>query len=241
VFDLGRPTTLGLASRRRRRTVTKGINMIEKYQVVSGDTVWNLARRFYGDASLYRVISVHNQLADPDHVPVGQELEIPYVTFRHRVAAGDTTASIAAHYYVEAGMTTVIDVANHVGQRNLTVGEWLLIPDLGNVYHHTVVGGETLLVLAERWYGEAGLWPIIAIPNHLGDQDPPVGRVLIQPQLNRRRTIVAGDTLWNLSRSHYGDHGVAEQVALVAAANHIANPDQIAVGQVVYFPSLWRP
>ena len=35
-----------------------------------------------------------------------------------------------------------------------------------------IVAGETLEVLAERWYGESGLWPIISIANHLPDGDP---------------------------------------------------------------------
>lgn len=55
---------------------------------------------------------------------------------------------------------------------NLIVGEWLLIPDLANPGHHTVVAGETLEVLAERWYGDKHLWTIIAIANHIGGPDP---------------------------------------------------------------------
>ncbi len=213
--------------------------MIEKYQVVSGDTLWALADRFYGDGSLYRVISVQNQITDPDNILVGQQLEIPYVTYRHRVVAGDTTGSLAQQYYQDLSMKTVIEVANHAGQHDLVVGELLLIPDLANVYHHTVVAGETLEVLAERWYGEAGQWPVIAVPNHL-DADPLLGYVLTQPQMNRRHTIVAGDTLWDLASANYSDD-VVNKVALVAAANHIDDPDQISVGQVIYFPSLWRP
>jgi nucleoid-associated protein YgaU len=215
--------------------------MIEEHQVVSGDTVWALAQHYYGDPHLFRVITVHNKIADPDRILIGQELEIPDVTYRHQVVAGDTAAGIAGYYYTEAGMTAVIEVANHVGQRDLVIGEWLLIPDIANVYHHTVVAGETLPVLAERWYGEAGLWPVISAPNHLDDQEPPLGHVLIQPQLNLRHTVVAGDTLWDLARYQYGDHQIDERAALVAAANRIGDPDQIAIGQVIYFPSLWRP
>jgi hypothetical protein len=82
-------------------------------------------------------------------------------------------------------MSEVYEIPNGAAQRDLIVGEWLLIPDLTNVGHHTVVAGETLEVLAERWYGESGLWPIISIANHLADGDPAPGTVLIQPRLNR--------------------------------------------------------
>lgn len=212
--------------------------MILKHQVAGGDTLSTLSQTFYGDAGLYPVIAVHNKLADPDHILVGQELEIPYVTFRHRVRAGDDTASLAQQFYGDVTMKTIIEVANHAGQRDLVPGELLLIPDLENVGHHTVVAGEDPPILAERWYGEAELWPIITVANHLGDVDPPVGHVLIQPRLNRRHQVTAGDTLWQLTTDHYGDHDVDARVALVAAANRIEDPDHIEDGQVIFFPAL---
>jgi nucleoid-associated protein YgaU len=214
--------------------------MSAKYQVKAGDTLWKLAVRFYGDGRLYRVIAVINHLANPDHIVVGQELEIPYVTFRHQVVAGDTTRKLAQRYYNDILMAGVIEVANHAGQRDLVVGEWLLIPDLASVGHHTVVAGETWEVLAQRWYGEFGLWPIIAIANHMINEDPQPDQVLIQPRLNRRHQVVAGDTLWQLVNRNYGDGGedrTLTLVKMVAAANLIDNPDHIRVGQLIFFPS----
>jgi nucleoid-associated protein YgaU len=95
--------------------------------------------------------------------------------------------------------------------------------------------------LADRWYGDEHLWTIIAIANHIVDDEPHAGQVLIQPRLNRRRTVVGGDTLWKLITDNYGDYGddrTQTLVALVAAANDIADPDHIEVGQILYFPSL---
>jgi nucleoid-associated protein YgaU len=211
-----------------------------KYQIQSGDTLWRVAEWFYGDPRLHRVIIEVNYLSNPDHLVVGQELEIPYVTFRHQVKPGDTTRKVAQLFYGDAHLAGIVEVANHAGQRDLEVGEWLLIPDLANVGHHTVVAGETWEVLAERWYGEFGLWPVIALANHMGDADPQPGHVLIQPRLNRRRTVIAGDTLWELANDHYGDVGVDRTLTLVkmvAAANLIDDADHITVGQVLFFPS----
>ena len=196
---------------------------MSRHEVKSGDTLWKLAERFYGDGRLHPVIAVINDLSNPDHIVVGQELEIPYVTYRYDVA-----------------MSAVYEIPNGAAQRDLIVGEWLLVPDLANPGHHTVVAGETLKVLAERWYGDKHLDPIIAIANHLGDPEPDPGTVLIQPRLNRRHDVVAGDTLWNLVEGDYGDYGddrTLTLVKMVAAANFISDPDVIRVGQRFYFPS----
>jgi len=45
--------------------------------VVRGDTLGGLARRFYGDASLYPLIVAANRIADPDRLSIAQELIIP--------------------------------------------------------------------------------------------------------------------------------------------------------------------
>ena len=211
-----------------------------KYQVQSGDTLSALARRFYGDERRYRAIAAANDLVNPDHIVTGQQLLIPYVTFRHQVRAGDTKASLAQHFYGDPTLSEIFEIPNGAAQRDLVVGEWLLIPDLAGAHGHTVVAGETLPVLADRWYGAAGLWPIIARANQLPDGDPAVGTVLLQPRLNRRHDVVTGESLWQLAEFEYGDGGdprTLQMVRIVAGANLIDDPDAIDVGQRLFFPA----
>jgi len=47
------------------------------YTVVSGDTLWAIAERFYGDGSKYPKIASANGIANPDLIMVGQQLTIP--------------------------------------------------------------------------------------------------------------------------------------------------------------------
>jgi nucleoid-associated protein YgaU len=49
------------------------------YQVVAGDTLSKIAKRFYGDAAKYMKIFEANkdQLKDPNTIGVGQKLRIP--------------------------------------------------------------------------------------------------------------------------------------------------------------------
>lgn len=49
------------------------------YEVKKGDTLWKIARQFYGDGNLYPGIFKANtdQLKDPDRIRVGQKLRIP--------------------------------------------------------------------------------------------------------------------------------------------------------------------
>src|SRR5512143_2337107 len=49
------------------------------YEVVSGDNLTKIAKKFYGDGNKYKQIFEANkdQLADPDKIKVGQKLKIP--------------------------------------------------------------------------------------------------------------------------------------------------------------------
>lgn len=49
----------------------------------------------------------------------------------------------------------------------------------------------------------------------------------------RTHTVVAGDTLFNIAKQYLGDGNRYQELA---AANGIANPDHIEVGQVITIP-----
>jgi hypothetical protein len=47
------------------------------YTVVSGDTLWAISERFYGDGSKYQVIADASGISNPDLIQPGQVLTIP--------------------------------------------------------------------------------------------------------------------------------------------------------------------
>jgi nucleoid-associated protein YgaU len=51
--------------------------MRKTYTVAKGDTLFQIAERFYGDGSLFTLIIAANELSDPDLLSVGQVLSIP--------------------------------------------------------------------------------------------------------------------------------------------------------------------
>lgn len=70
---------------------------MELYIVKSGDTVYQIARRY--SVPMDDIISA-NQLQNPDALSVGQALVIPTAEARHTVGRGDTLYSIARRYGV---------------------------------------------------------------------------------------------------------------------------------------------
>jgi nucleoid-associated protein YgaU len=50
---------------------------VRKYTVVSGDTLWAISDRFYGDPKRYQPIADASGVSDPDRIYHGQVLTIP--------------------------------------------------------------------------------------------------------------------------------------------------------------------
>ena len=50
---------------------------MNKYKFKKGDTLWIIAKKYYGDGNLYTLICRANKIDNPDIVKVGKELIIP--------------------------------------------------------------------------------------------------------------------------------------------------------------------
>lgn len=52
-------------------------NEVKTYTVVSGDTLFKIAERFLGDGNRYMELATANNIANPDHIEVGQVITLP--------------------------------------------------------------------------------------------------------------------------------------------------------------------
>lgn len=116
---------------------------------------------------------------------------------------------------------------------------------------HTVVSGETLWSIAEKYYNSGYNWVTIAQENKLGNSNTiEIGQVLSLPKAETIRpvsdnvassateapktyTVVKGDNLWKIAIVQYGD-GYAW--AKIAKANNLINPNLIHPGNVLKLP-----
>lgn len=116
---------------------------------------------------------------------------------------------------------------------------------------HTVVAGETLWSIAEKFYNSGYNWVTIAQENKLSDASfIEVGQVLSLPKADIIRpaadnvasiateapktyTVAKDDYLWKIALEQYGD-GYAW--VRIAQANNLINPNLIHPGNVLTLP-----
>ncbi len=105
------------------------------HQVVRGDTLSEIAARYYGVMRLYDVILEANRpmLTSADLIYPGQVLRIPPVQApEHVVREGETLGTIARHWLGDASRAAELATANRLADPNrVAVGQRLIIPILG--------------------------------------------------------------------------------------------------------------
>jgi LysM repeat protein len=244
-------STLLVATNRRIRAVINSAVVASlvalgsmDYVVKQGDTLTSIARQH--DVTVSALVEA-NSLANPDLIRVGQRLVLPGGGGDgrvHVVVGGETLAGIASRYRVSL---TALARANDIGNPNrIRVGQRLVVPGGGHgsdaaptVEYHVVARGETLSSIAARYgltvrrLAEAnGIIDTSTI--YVGTRLALSGTAFVAPGASgsgpSTHTVAAGETLSSIAR-RYGV-GVGE----IAAANGIADPNRIRIGQTLTIP-----
>ena len=113
------------------------MNTLEIYVVKSGDTVYQIARRY--SVSMDDIISA-NQLQNPNALSVGQALIIPSKETRHTVRRGDTLYSIARRH--DVSLQRLIAANPQIANPNrIYPGQTIVIPTDGQHMREIIVNG----------------------------------------------------------------------------------------------------
>jgi nucleoid-associated protein YgaU len=120
-----------------------------KHKVQPGETLFSIARKYYGDSQKWRILLRANPGIDAAALPVGKVLSVPHrasspgkkagktstpgpwVERHHVIAQGDTLYSLARKYYNgDTSKWKHIKAANELDEDSLPVGKKIRIPPL---------------------------------------------------------------------------------------------------------------
>ena len=237
------------------------------YEVQPGDTISAISEKFGTDPQRIRALNLlttdHLQVGQVLRVPnipgVTTPHGIPTATpepFQYTVQAGDTLLSIALRF--DVSLNQLVSVNGLRDEHNITVGQVLLIPGASTselpragtgpadpvlsrtAGTHTVRAGETLAHIAEL-YGVT-LADLIAFNSNIITNPHVVksNTVLVIPGLTAADIQTLNQTLYTVQE---GDSLIAiaqrfgVSVDALMAANNIANPDLLRVGDELIIPA----
>lgn len=131
-----------------------------------GETLADVAKAYYGDQDRAMLLLQYNRIPDPKKIYPGTKIAIPTV-IRYTVQKGDTLANLALRFLGDRRRHRALASINHLNSpQALSIGSGIKIPfDLP----HIVKKGESLAMIADRYYGDPKKFNLITSYNFLTD------------------------------------------------------------------------
>ena len=76
LIEYKEPNVLNAVKESREKEINKEIKNVKTYKVKSGDTLYNIAKKFYGDGNRYMELAEKNGISNPNFILDGQELKL---------------------------------------------------------------------------------------------------------------------------------------------------------------------
>lgn len=142
-----------------------GIASQRVHAVLAGESASSLAKRYYGDRDLGDLLLRYNGKSGRVIHP-GELLTIPYCEVR-RAQPGDTWSGLAQRHLGRGSVSPGLAELNGFPPGEpLRIGERIVLPV---ILRHTLVRGETLASLAERFYGDDRKTRILQVFSRIED------------------------------------------------------------------------
>jgi len=136
-----------------------------EHTVRGGEYASLIAEKYYGDVEVADLLLSYNGKGGTVIHP-GESMRVPYCDV-HRVQPGETWTGLARQYLGRASAYPTIAVLNGLEpERSLHVGQRIVMPV---VVVHELARGESLAVLADRFYGDTRMARLLERFNDIDD------------------------------------------------------------------------
>ncbi len=219
------------------------------YTIKSGDTLFQLARRF--NTTVEGIMAI-NPGIDPNNLQIGQVICIPGEAalppcpngFYYTIKAGDTLYNLSQKFNVP--LQEIINANPGIDPNNLQIGQVICIPRVTvplppcpNGFYYTIKAGDTLYNLSQKF--NVPLQEIINANPGIDPNRLQIGQVICIPQPQPipylppcpegvYYVVKAGDTLFSIGQKFN------VSVQEIINVNPGIDPNRLQIGQILCIP-----
>jgi LysM repeat protein len=184
-LDVLRPAAIAICL----MVATSAIAAERNHTVQRGESASSIAKHYYGDYEIADLLLRYNGKSNTVIRP-GEKLRVPLCEI-HRIRAGDSWSGIAKRYFAKPSAYREIAALNGIApEKPLRIGDSIVIPV---ILSHALRRGESLVALAERFYGDDELSHLLQSFNRIDDpRNLSVGQTIKIPLVSFRSRESAG-------------------------------------------------
>ncbi|MBI5180401.1 MAG: LysM peptidoglycan-binding domain-containing protein [Nitrospirae bacterium] len=136
------------------------------HTVKEGESLTGIAKKYYGSDERFIILAEYNNIPNPKKIEAGLKLTIPK-SLRYKIKKGDSLAQISKKYLDNKDRYKALMEINAISDpKAVSIDQIIKIPAK---IPYTVKKGETLAIIAEKFYGDIKRYSLIASYNFISD------------------------------------------------------------------------